>query len=138
MDHWSESRWGEKHEWNVSFFTEIQMIPPSANTRTLDELCAEFFEFYCDRFDWGSRCICIRLGLTEHDSETGVDRGQMSDYAKSRGEWGGGPLGVGVSVYILRGKVFWFLGGFEAVKNGLFTLHGQFAVERDIRIFALV
>jgi len=75
-----DQRWGERHEWDVSFFTDIAKIPPGANNATLDQLSAEFFEFYATRFEWEKKAIAIRLGLTEHDSETGVDRSQIHKY----------------------------------------------------------
>ncbi|CAD7959789.1 unnamed protein product [Amoebophrya sp. A120] len=75
-----DGRWGADREWNVTFFTEIQKIPPSANTRATTELLGEFFEYYSHKFDWDKKCVSIRLGLTPHDSQTGADRSQLDPY----------------------------------------------------------
>ena len=45
----NDARWGDKKAWDCTFFLEIQRIPPGANNKDLDSLCAEFFEFYAKK-----------------------------------------------------------------------------------------
>lgn len=57
-----DSRWGTERTWECGFWEEVELVPRSTSTKTVEELLPAFFEFYLN-FDWARYAVSIRLAL---------------------------------------------------------------------------
>lgn len=57
-------KWGQRITWDCKFWEDLELVPKSTNTDSIEKLLKGFFRYYTEEFDWSTRAVCVRLAMT--------------------------------------------------------------------------